>query len=57
MITDNVPALIVHVGPDLRYRFVNRVHGEFFGRELEALVGFCSCATYCPPSTMNSSCR
>ncbi|MDQ3206867.1 MAG: PAS domain S-box protein, partial [Pseudomonadota bacterium] len=38
-ITDNVPALIAHVGPDLRYRFVNRAHAEFFGREPEALVG------------------
>ncbi len=38
-ITDNVPALIAHVGPDLRYLFVNRAHAEFFGREPEALVG------------------
>ena len=38
-ITDNVPALIAHVGPDRRYRFVNRAHGAFFGREPEALVG------------------
>lgn len=38
-ITDNVPALIAHVGADLRYRFVNRAHADFFGREPEALVG------------------
>lgn len=38
-ITDNVPALISHVGPDLRYRFVNRAHGEFFGREPGAVIG------------------
>lgn len=38
-ITDNVPALISHVGADLRYRFVNRAHGEFFGREPDAVVG------------------
>ncbi len=38
-ITDNVPALIAHVGADLRYRFVNRAHGEFFGREPEAVIG------------------
>ena len=39
LITDNVPALIAHVGPDLRYRFVNRAHAEFFGRDPLDVVG------------------
>jgi diguanylate cyclase (GGDEF)-like protein/PAS domain S-box-containing protein len=38
-IADNVPALIAYVGPDLRYRFVNRAYAEWFGVEPEALVG------------------
>ncbi len=38
-ITDNVPALIAHVGADLRYRFVNRAHAEFFGRVASDVVG------------------
>ncbi|MDQ3159412.1 MAG: PAS domain S-box protein, partial [Pseudomonadota bacterium] len=38
-ITDNVPALIAHIGSDLRYRFVNRAYAEFFGRASEDLIG------------------
>lgn len=38
-ITDNVPALIAHVGSDLRYRFVNRTYAAWFGCEPDALVG------------------
>jgi diguanylate cyclase (GGDEF)-like protein/PAS domain S-box-containing protein len=38
-IADNVPALIAHVGPDLRFRFVNRSYAAWFGTEAEALVG------------------
>ena len=39
MIADNVPALIAHVGADLRFRFVNRAYAEFFRRTPEQLVG------------------
>jgi diguanylate cyclase (GGDEF)-like protein/PAS domain S-box-containing protein len=37
-ITDNVPALIGFVGPDLRYRFTNAAYRDWFGVEPEALV-------------------
>lgn len=38
-VADNVPALIGHVGADLRYRFVNRAHARHFGMPSEAIVG------------------
>lgn len=38
-IADNVPAWITHVGPDLRYRFVNRAYAEWFERSAEDLIG------------------
>lgn len=38
-IADNVPALIAHVGSDLRYRFANRTYADWFGVEPEAIVG------------------
>ena len=31
-ITDNVPAMIAHVGPDLRFRFANSAYCEWFDR-------------------------
>ena len=38
-IADNVPALIGHVGSDLRYRFVNRPYADWLGLPTEAIVG------------------
>jgi diguanylate cyclase (GGDEF)-like protein/PAS domain S-box-containing protein len=38
-VADNVPALIAHVGADLRYRFANRTYAQWFGLEPAALVG------------------
>ena len=38
-ITDNVPALIAHVGADLRFRFVNQAYAAWFGMDADALVG------------------
>ena len=38
-IADNVPALIAHVGADLRFRFVNQAYADWFGSDAEALVG------------------
>jgi diguanylate cyclase (GGDEF)-like protein/PAS domain S-box-containing protein len=38
-VADNVPALIAHVGADLRYQFVNRTYADWFGLEPEAAVG------------------
>lgn len=38
-ITDNVPAMIAHVGADYRYRFHNHAYTTWFGVEPEGLVG------------------
>ncbi|HZX80256.1 MAG TPA: PAS domain S-box protein, partial [Lysobacter sp.] len=38
-ITDNVPAMIASVGPDLRYRFANGAYCEWFGRDGEDIAG------------------
>ncbi len=38
-VADNMPALVAHVGADLRYRFVNRPYAQWFGLEPDALVG------------------
>ena len=38
-VADNVPALIGHVGADLRYQFVNRPYAEWFGKTPEEIVG------------------
>lgn len=38
-LADNVPALIAHVGPELRYQFVNRPYADWFGLEPDAIVG------------------
>jgi len=37
--TDMVPALIAHIGPDLRYRFVNTAYSEWFGKSREEIIG------------------
>ncbi|MES2859689.1 MAG: PAS domain S-box protein [Pseudomonadota bacterium] len=39
MIADNVPALIAHVGPDMRYRFVNQAHAYWNNVAPETLAG------------------
>lgn len=37
--TDMVPALIAHVGPDLRYRFVNQAYSDWFGKSRDEIIG------------------
>ena len=37
--TDMVPALIAHIGPDMRYHFVNQAYQDWFGRPRESLIG------------------
>jgi len=39
LIADSVPLLISHVGPDLRYRFVNRAYREWHRRDDDQMVG------------------
>ncbi|GAB1594876.1 bifunctional diguanylate cyclase/phosphodiesterase [Lysobacter claricitrinus] len=38
-ITDNVPAMIAYVGPDLRFRFANGAYGDWFGRSGADIAG------------------
>ena len=38
-VADNVPALIGHVGADLRYTFVNQAYADWFGRTARDIVG------------------
>lgn len=38
-IADNLPALVSHIGPDLKYRFNNAVYKEIFGMEPSYLQG------------------
>lgn len=38
-LADNMPALVAHVGADLRYRFVNRPYAQWFGLEAETILG------------------
>ena len=38
-VADNMPALVAHVGADLRYRFVNRPYAQWFGLEPESILG------------------
>ena len=37
--TDMVPALIAHIGPDLRYRFVNEAYSDWFGQARDEIIG------------------
>lgn len=39
LITDNLPALICYVDVDQRYRFVNKVYEEWFGRPVAEFTG------------------
>lgn len=39
LITEHLPALIAHVGADLRYRFVNRCYEQWHGVPAEKIVG------------------
>jgi PAS domain S-box-containing protein len=39
LITDNLPVLIVEVGRDLRYRFVNKTFEDWYGRPASEAVG------------------
>lgn len=39
MITDNIPGLICYLDMDLRYRFVNRTYGEWFGLDPKSFIG------------------
>lgn len=39
LITDNLPALISHVGADLKFQFNNRMYRDWLGIEPESLVG------------------
>jgi len=39
LVTDAAPLLIAYVGPDLRYRFVNRGYSDWFGLSRERIVG------------------
>jgi diguanylate cyclase (GGDEF)-like protein/PAS domain S-box-containing protein len=39
LVTDNVPALISFVGRDQRYRYANRVYGDWFGISHEEMLG------------------
>ncbi len=38
-IADNVPAMIGHVGADLRYKFVNQAYANWFNRQAQDIVG------------------
>jgi diguanylate cyclase (GGDEF)-like protein/PAS domain S-box-containing protein len=38
-VADNMPALVAHVGADLRYRFVNQPYAQWFGLEPEGILG------------------
>lgn len=38
-VADNMPALVAHVGPDLRYRFVNKPYAQWFGLEPGTILG------------------
>jgi PAS domain S-box-containing protein len=39
IISDNLPVYLAHVGPDLRYRYVNKRFEELFGQPAEFFVG------------------
>jgi PAS domain S-box-containing protein len=39
LIADALPVLISHMGPDLRYRFVNKAYEEWFGIPHQSLIG------------------
>ncbi|MEZ6040803.1 MAG: PAS domain S-box protein [Planctomycetaceae bacterium] len=39
LIADSVPALVSYVGPDMRYRFVNKRYCEYFNLKREEIVG------------------
>jgi len=39
LITDSLPALITHLSPDHRFRFVNRTSVDWYGLAPEAMVG------------------
>ena len=39
LVTNNVPALISYMSPDLRYRFVNEPYARFHGRALHEFLG------------------
>jgi PAS domain S-box-containing protein len=39
LITDAAPMLISYVGPDLRYRYVNRAYSEWFSTPRECIIG------------------
>lgn len=38
-VADNVPALIGHVGSDLRYMFVNQAYADWFSKSADEIVG------------------
>ncbi|MBE9556709.1 MAG: PAS domain-containing protein [Proteobacteria bacterium] len=38
-VVDNLPAFIIHVDKDLRYRFANRVAEEWYGRPASEIIG------------------
>ena len=39
LITDALPGLVSHIGPDERYIYVNKLYEEWFGRSREAALG------------------
>lgn len=39
MVADAIPALVSHIGPDLRYRFANQRYVEWFGRPRKEILG------------------
>jgi PAS domain S-box-containing protein len=39
LVTENLPAMIVRVGPDFRVRFANRVTQQWYGRPADQIVG------------------
>ncbi|MDH3601866.1 MAG: PAS domain S-box protein, partial [Candidatus Tectomicrobia bacterium] len=39
LITDHLPALIAHVGPDERYRYANQTYAQSFGRRADEICG------------------
>ena len=39
LITDSLPVLITDVGPDMRYRFVNKIAEDWYGRSREEIIG------------------
>ena len=39
LLAENVPELFSYVGPDQRYRFVNKRYEEFYGRPREEIIG------------------